>query len=242
MALRPCLAMMGPWHNGYGLRHNNSHVEIQVTEDTDGLQFVSMPQMSNLHHTSSVTIHELSESEVLSTTVLALDTVSEELQDAQIVQVPSVVPLVPQLLDGTTGEIDAEPINTPVLSVLPAPTPGQGDHTIENSSVTSSEDHVLAPLENADVDAALTLARPSESQTGKSRKGKNQVPIDTASLRRGNRSNKYDGFRINLTNESRSHKSKVKPRALPSMLTRGRWRKNPMSTCIMLHRHPQHHF
>ena len=52
----------------------------------------------------------------------------------------------------------------------------------------------------------------------KLRKGKSQAPIDTATLRRSNRSNKYDGFRTNLLTESRTTKSKVKPHLLPSAL------------------------
>lgn len=62
----------------------------------------------------------------------------------------------------------------------------------------------------------------SEGQSGSSsvapklRKGKRQVPVDTSTLRRSNRSTKYDGFRVLQPTDSRASKSKVKPRNVPS--------------------------
>lgn len=232
MALRPCLATLGPWSHGYGMRQDNFQVEIQVSVGEEGLQFVSVPQMSNLHHASSVTIQDLSEPEDISATVPVLNTVSEDLHDALADQEISVVPSV-LLLEGTTCETDTASRATmqhsttadlqphTFLSDLPAPITGQSDTTLEHFSVTSPEDLPVPSLpETADADAAVTLAGPSDLHPGKSRKGKGQAPIDTASLRRSNRSNKYDGFRINLNNESCSNKSTMKPRVLPSVLPR----------------------
>lgn len=56
----------------------------------------------------------------------------------------------------------------------------------------------------------------SETSRQTHRKGKGPAPIDTASLRRSTRSNKYDGFCINLNQDARPTKSKVKPQVLPS--------------------------
>ncbi|KAE8798152.1 polyubiquitin-like [Hordeum vulgare] len=47
-------------------------------------------------------------------------------------------------------------------------------------------------------------------------KRKITTPIDAANLRRSSRSNKYDGFKVNLQPESRIRKSKVKKRCFPS--------------------------
>ena len=44
------------------------------------------------------------------------------------------------------------------------------------------------------------------------------APIDTATLRRSTRNNKYDGFRVNLASDTRQTKSRVKPRVIPSAL------------------------
>ena len=41
---------------------------------------------------------------------------------------------------------------------------------------------------------------------------------DTATLRRSTRNNKYDGFRVTLTSDSRQTKSRVKPGVIPSAL------------------------
>ena len=41
------------------------------------------------------------------------------------------------------------------------------------------------------------------------------VPLDTTTVRRSNRSNKYDGFKINHAPEARRSKSRVKPRDIP---------------------------
>ena len=48
------------------------------------------------------------------------------------------------------------------------------------------------------------------------RKGKNTLPICSVSLRRGTRSNKYDGFKVPAITDSKPRSSKVKPRINPS--------------------------
>ena len=92
---------------------------------------------------------------------------------------------------------------------------------------TSAETAALLPPSDYQVDTApmiqlsagpALVGASSTMHEHKLRKGKSQAPIDTATLRRSNRSNKYDGFRTNLLTESRTTKSKVKPRLLPSAL------------------------
>jgi len=41
------------------------------------------------------------------------------------------------------------------------------------------------------------------------------VPLDTTTVRRSNRSNKYDGFKINHDTDTKRSKSRVKPREIP---------------------------
>lgn len=48
---------------------------------------------------------------------------------------------------------------------------------------------------------------------------KNKVPLDTASVRRSSRANKYDGFKTHHISDARPTKSKVKPRAAPTVKT-----------------------
>ena len=50
----------------------------------------------------------------------------------------------------------------------------------------------------------------------KQRKGKLPVPVDTTSLRRSNRSTKYDGHRVPQPSDTRLPKSKVKPHINPA--------------------------
>ena len=59
---------------------------------------------------------------------------------------------------------------------------------------------------------------PATATTLKQRKGKMLAPIDTTTLCRSNRTNKYDGFRVSATSEARPVKSKVKPRVIPAAL------------------------
>ena len=68
MALRPLLAIVGPWNQGYELKQDNFHEKIQVSETDGGLQFVSVPHPNNLSAPAShVIIQELpiNESELL---------------------------------------------------------------------------------------------------------------------------------------------------------------------------------
>ena len=41
------------------------------------------------------------------------------------------------------------------------------------------------------------------------------VPLDTTTVRQSNRSNKYDGFKINHDTDTKRSKSRVKPREIP---------------------------
>lgn len=61
LALRPLLATMGPWINGYGLMQDNMRIEIQVSVGAEGLRFTQVPQ---LQATPTLTIHELSDVDI----------------------------------------------------------------------------------------------------------------------------------------------------------------------------------
>ena len=56
----------------------------------------------------------------------------------------------------------------------------------------------------------------SETSSRRQHKGKMAAPIDTSTLRHSTRNNKYDGFRVVHTTDTRSNKSKVKPHIVPS--------------------------
>ena len=83
-----------------------------------------------------------------------------------------------------------------------------------------SESHVEdAPTPNLSSEADLLFNSSTNPMPPKLRKGKSQAPIDTASLRHNNRSNKYDGFKVPPLTDSKIKLSKVKPRQVPSALT-----------------------
>lgn len=63
-------------------------------------------------------------------------------------------------------------------------------------------------------DTAPTVGETEPRNTA--RRGKMQVPVDTTTLRRSLRANKYDGFRVQQPTDTRSYKSKVKPRVVPT--------------------------
>lgn len=60
-ALRPLLATMGPWSHGYGLRQENLQVEIQVTIDTEGIQFNQLRAQHNSMGGTAVQTSEIVE-------------------------------------------------------------------------------------------------------------------------------------------------------------------------------------
>ena len=60
LAMCPLLATMGPWAQGYGMRHDHFRVEIQVSVGEDGLLFATVPQAGNTSApTSTVLIQEI---------------------------------------------------------------------------------------------------------------------------------------------------------------------------------------
>lgn len=120
--------------------------------------------------------------------------------------VPETEPMI-----SAQGTIAVTPESSSALLTLPAP--AQLPASLEHIQIASTEDLTEAGLTT---DTVMAQAMKNELILPKPRKGKGQAPIDTASLQCSNRSNKYDGFRVNLHNESHSTKSKVKPRVLPS--------------------------
>lgn len=71
-ALHPMLASVGPWIGGYGTRHGNMHVAVQITSSTTRLHFSSSAQPSNApipNTTSSVLIEEITDTQEVQTVV-----------------------------------------------------------------------------------------------------------------------------------------------------------------------------
>ena len=96
---------------------------------------------------------------------------------------------------------------------MPAPMPDVSNTGSENISLsTDVQGLVPAPMNSAASSSGLALLL-------EARKGKKVAPITTAPLRRSTRNNKYDGFCITQTQESRIPKSKVKPRIIPSAVS-----------------------
>ena len=117
---------------------------------------------------------------------------------------------------------DVQPEDIPI-SVIVVPVAAQSDDQISPAST-----EVLSESFSSEIDALSSamsetslISESSSRHTNiqKHRKGKMSVPIDTANLRRSNRSTKYDGFRVPQPSDSRQQKSKVKPRLIPSAAT-----------------------
>lgn len=192
-ALRPMLASMGPWSNGYGFRHDNLHVEVQISAGTDGLQFTHLALPAPVME-SSVVIEEINNSDIAAP---LMNTADDTALDTDIESVVNVLSADTALFD----TMDAT--NTALLDVISAPS---SDETVPLPTASESMQLIAAP----------SNSMISENLVSRQCKGKMQAPIDTANLRRSNRSNKYDGFWVNTLSEARPSKSKVKPRLVPT--------------------------
>lgn len=200
------MATIGPWNGGFGTRADNLQVAVLVTHSSDGLQF-EQQNLPNTGVSSSVRI--------------------EEIQDGAGALSQ---PLVNDLPVANTFA------DSPVLSDIISPGPDlQSMNTDDNTTkVVSSKEHMqdLVQLTEhvGDNSALLNLTEatasdlePTSQASGSvstiaHRKGKAQAPTDCSQLRRSSRSNKYDGFKVHQPTDSRTHKSKVKPRVVPSAL------------------------
>ena len=125
-------------------------------------------------------------------------------------------------LEELTNSSDEHPN---ALLTLPAPPESAVSvPTMPNLSM-SDEASLVLPTKTSPDEAPLLMpdegssSMPATATTLKQRKGKMLAPVDTATLRRSNRTNKYDGFQVSATSETRLVKSKVKPRVVPAALT-----------------------
>ncbi|KAF7099331.1 hypothetical protein CFC21_100971 [Triticum aestivum] len=78
--------------------------------------------------------------------------------------------------------------------------------------------HESEPGQDQDSNAGSSDVITDVSPEAKHPKSKIATPIDAANLRRSSRSNKYDGFKVNLQSDSRIQKSKAKKRCFPTSM------------------------
>ncbi|XBI07213.1 hypothetical protein VPH35_135145 [Triticum aestivum] len=76
--------------------------------------------------------------------------------------------------------------------------------------------HESEPAQDQDSNAGSFNVITDVSPEAKHPKSKIATPIDAANLRRSSRSNKYDGFKVNLQSDSRIQKFKAKKRCFPT--------------------------
>jgi hypothetical protein len=125
-------------------------------------------------------------------------------------------------VEPTTPPPMLQPVETPAeLAVVPysemveqfiTPTVIEFADTISTDNLMTM--NCMMPLDTVGSSSVSTAMH-----TQKQRKGKMQAPMDTSTLRRSNSNNKYDGFHVTQTTDSRPAKSKVKPRVIPSAAT-----------------------
>lgn len=65
--------------------------------------------------------------------------------------------------------------------------------------------------------AVSSIIEPAGPVVTRGRRARAPAPISTAEVRRSNRSNKYNGFKINQVTDARPTISRVKPRLVPSI-------------------------
>lgn len=198
-ALRPMLASVGLWNTGYGTRQEFMQVTVQVSSSAKGLHFTSTTQPSlgsDSVNASAVLIEEISDSAIgnLQGTPNTAKTQDDVQDGLAMITIPP-----PVLVNSTVFA----PADTAYAAVI---LPHASDPVPEGNSVL---------LDTSETQSTLIFqTAPSTGGTG--RRGKTAAPIDSANLRRNTRANKYDGFRVTHTSDSRPHKSKVKPRSTPA--------------------------
>ena len=108
------------------------------------------------------------------------------------------------------------------------PTPLAAFHNVPlNSELATSNERALqgspTPVINSSAEPAglaavnSIMAPASPSVVTRGRRARAPAPISTVEVRRSNRSNKYNGFKVNQVIETRTATSKVKPRLVPSI-------------------------
>lgn len=145
-----------------------------------------------------------------------------------------------QLLDPPRSSVVLEDISEDPTQnnqlLLPAPdaplhsepTPLAASHNVPlNSELDSSNERALqglpTPVINSSAEPAglatvnSIMAPASPSVVTRGRRARAPAPISTVEVRRSNRSNKYNGFKVNQVIETRTATSKVKPRLVPSI-------------------------
>ena len=84
-------------------------------------------------------------------------------------------------------------------------------------TITELNDDLVAPSDDLALTGSDLVPGASSAGVSKGKRGKNKAPISVMQVRRSNRSNKYDGFKVPLISDSKAKTSKVKPRVIPNM-------------------------
>ena len=84
-------------------------------------------------------------------------------------------------------------------------------------TITELNDDLVAPSDELALTGSDSVPGASSAGMSKGKRGKNKAPISVMQVRRSNRSNKYDGFKVPLISDSKAKTSKVKPRVIPNM-------------------------
>lgn len=183
-ALRPAIASLGPWPNGYGTRQEVLDVTFRISQSTDGLQFQQLADSSG-RVAPSVVIEDISKMEV------------ENYQGM---------------------EDSRSAILSPNLQLVLVHEGNNDDLQVSELTLSASSDMLNDTNTVGLVHAHSSSASASEYPSHKKCKGKASAPIDNSNLHRSTRNNKYDGFKIHQPTDSRSFKSKVKNKEVPSAL------------------------
>ena len=193
-ALRPLVAAFGPWASGLGFRQEFVQVDLHVTLSEGCIQFSQARVTASSVQTSLTTINAA-------------------------LPLPEPYVRVEELTNPSEEHPNA-------LLTLPAPPESAVSVPTMPDLSMSDEASLVLPTETSPDEAPLLMpdegssSMPATETTLKQHKGKMLAPVDTATLRRSNRTNKYDGFQVSATSAPRLVTSKVTPRvvraALPS--------------------------
>ena len=207
-AIRPIIAAFGPWSSGFGFRDSSVQFSVNV-EETNGHFSVRSASKTVKHSADSASRTIL----IPGHTSWALhqgDDAPVSLEESAILPRAATSKVV-------ITEIDAG-LDQDVPSDVTIPT------NTNALSLTAPDDAVLPQLPNAiteaSTEATKTLIAPHAVDLGAGtsvvRKGKAKAPASVLEVRRSNRSNKYDGFKVPSVSDTNPKPSKVKPRVVPS--------------------------
>lgn len=194
-AIMHVLTTFGPWAHGYGLYNERTQVHFSVTAENPNDMLVS----SSITHTDRNGATNTIALPWINQTVTPhsgrhSSVVITDLDDAQ-----EVANAIGQVCEFSEDE------NLALNDIVIPPA--------EISEMVA----VVNALEIQGQEENLLTASASDVNTGTfvNRKGKAKAPICVSAVRRSNRSNKYDGFKIPSMTDSKVKNSKVKPRVTP---------------------------